>query len=121
MLRTLLVISLIFSLSIFPGMRFTYATCGSCGVSAPGEEGAGHSHSSGVSAPTEGESGHTRSRGGDRAADAAIFGLMFGALMAAKTQEEAVSEDEKLDKLARELALAFKTIDPTEKHSKKKE
>lgn len=96
MLRIFLILSLVFSLSIFPGMRFTYATCGSCGIPAPSEEGAGHSH-----------------REGGGAADAAIFGLMFGALMAAKAQEEAVSEDERLDKLARELALAFNTIDPT--------
>lgn len=104
MLRIFLVISLIFSLSILPGMRSLYATCGSCGVPAPGEKDAGHSHSG-------------RDSG---ASDAAIFGLMFGALMAAKAQEEAVSEDEKLDKLAREFALAFKTIDPTDKHSKEK-
>ncbi|MEK7368179.1 MAG: hypothetical protein AABZ62_00815, partial [Planctomycetota bacterium] len=82
-----------------------HATCGSCGVPAPSE------------------GGTARSPGGSagEGADAAIFGLMFGALMAAKAQEEAVSEDERLDKLARELALAFKTIDPTEKHSKEKE
>lgn len=105
MLRALLVISLLFSLSISPGMRPLYATCGSCGVPAPGEGGTGRS-------PGEGAGG---------GADAAIFGLMFGALMAAKAQEEAVSEDERLDKLAREFALAFKIVDPTEKHCKEKE
>lgn len=104
MLRTLLIISLIFCISIFPGTRPLYATCGTCGIPAPGEGGTERSPNGGTGS----------------GADAAILGLMFGALMAAKAQEEAVSEDEKLDKLARELALAFNTIDPTEKYRKEK-
>lgn len=101
MSRILLIISLIFSLSFLPNTGNLYATCGTCGIPAPGESGA-KSH---------------RGGGGGEATAAAAFAI-FGALMAAKSQEDAVSEDEKLDRLAAELALAFKTIDPTKKHHK---
>ncbi len=95
MLRILLIISLVFCLSIVPSVRPVYATCGTCGVSAPGDSGGGRGRGGG---------------GSGAAGAAAAVGLLFGALMAARSQEEPETD---LDELATELIAAFNLVDPT--------
>ncbi|MCP4365030.1 MAG: hypothetical protein GY800_06985 [Planctomycetes bacterium] len=99
--RILLIISLVFSLSVLPGMSQLYATCGTCGVTAPSatESGGGSSHD-GLS--------------GAGAMNAALFAAMFSTLMAAKSQEEGMAEAD-IDRLIEELAVAFKLSNPTVK------
>ncbi|HHT9117737.1 MAG TPA: hypothetical protein ACFYD1_03820 [Candidatus Hypogeohydataceae bacterium YC38] len=99
MLRTFIILVLVSCLSLLPVSQVG-ATCGKCGVPAPGE---------GVKKSSP--------RGGGGAGAAAAFGIMFGALMAAKAQE--ANKDADLDKLAEELAKAFERMDPTQKYHKK--
>lgn len=92
--RIFLIISLVFSLSLFSSMRPLYATCGTCGVSEPGDSGGDSVGDGGLDA-------------------AAGLGFMFSALMAAKAQEEGMAEAD-LDRLIEELAVAFNLVDPTD-------
>ena len=98
MLKTFIILVFVSCLSFLPVSQVS-ATCGKCGIPAPGE---------GVK--------KSRPRGGGGAGAATAFAI-FGALMAAKAGQEA-NKDADLDKLAEEFAKAFEKMDPTQKYHK---
>ena len=97
--RILLIISLVSSLSIISNSGQLYATCGTCGVTAPGDSGG----------DSVGGGGGMNSAAGA----AAAFGLLFNLLQATRAQEDDADAGADLDALATEYATAFHLMDPT--------